>query len=389
MFVYIFIFSFLFLFVGCSNVASGIEKYLHGVKVRVLLKKASDKQCIVITSGAWELWAGEKRLQFVPTASQIRLFVHNRKVGIQNLAWDMVRLVPVQGSYFQIGECLYKGELIVRVVEQKLHVVNCLNIETYLEGVVPFEMPGSWPEAALAAQAVIARSYALFEMGKNSGKLYDVVDTVASQVYKGIPHTLSQNDYAKIQRVVQGTHGQVLLYNNALFKTFFHSTCGGHTANGAEVFGYDRISPLSGVCCSYCKDSKHFNWSFSLNVSQWQVFLLTLLKVFNASAPVQKMHCVSHPKNHRMLQLEFLLTDGKKIVIPASKFREILGTNVLKSTLFSMQFTSEGVLFQGKGYGHGVGLCQWGAKGLADKGHAYDDILNFYYPGACIYSLWK
>ena len=248
--------------------------------------------------------------------------------------------------------------------------VRQVPLEQYVAGVVHSEMPSSWPAEALKAQAVAVRTYVLWQRKRRSGQRYHVRSDVLDQVYGG-----RVDSDSPASRAAAATRGQVLVWSGELAHTYFHATCGDHTASAQEVWG--QAQPyLGGVRCGFCRDAgKQFRWSVHVDKSELSRAL--------------KQTGVGHVKNLRMgsrfpsgrLQTVRVMGRGSKD-IPATKLRALLGYNRLFSTWITrIQPTSQGVTCTGQGHGHGVGMCQWGARGMAQQGSIAKQILAHYYPG--------
>jgi stage II sporulation protein D len=199
-------------------------------------------------------------------------------------------------------------------------------------------------------------------------------------VYGGIP---KETPYARA--IVRSTNGIVLLYQNTLFKTFFHSTCGGHTASVSQVFPYPDITPLSGRFCPFCQGSKYFDWEFEADLAT----LNLMVKDFKLTEPFMGFAPGQRDQGGRFVTLELYYGQNQKKAISAVDIRKYFKEAKLRSTFFAMKATPNGILFQGHGWGHGVGMCQVGAAAMGEKGFSASEILQFYYPGANIYCLWK
>ncbi len=277
---------------------------------------------------------------------------------------------PVDSSTFEIHwkgrKRKYPGMLRVRAESDQLVLLNVLPLETYVSGVVSAEMPESWPLPALRAQAVLARTLALKGGDHPGGRLCDLTHC---QVYAG-----DRNSDAV--HVAQETRGQVLTYRGALIQPLFHSTCGGERASNATIFGGAALPYLQEGTDPYCDGSPHAaGWSVRVLESELahalDVDQLKRLEVIEQSQGgwVARISRDGFP----MTGYRFWQAVGKQ-----------LGWGVLKSMRFNVRHEDNAYVFEGKGLGHGVGLCQWGAKGQADKGIPHARILGSYYPGTTI-----
>ena len=381
---FIFLF-FLFCLCGCRRKKPKIFSIKTEPLIRVLLVHASDKKSASIaTTGSYEIL--DKDYNVISKGKKFfRARISARKghiwIGLKKYAKKEIWLQTPSNSKIIVNKKTYYGDLRCFVGKSgKLQVVNILAMEPYIACVLGGEMPLNWHQNALRAQTIIARTYALYEKLHNKKENFDVYDTVRSQVYRGI--IAESDDYA--HAITKSTQGQVLLYKNALFKCFFHSTCGGHTTNAAPVFGYSDITPLSGRKCPFCQTGKYYNWQYHATHQE----LSDMMKKLKIPFALTGLSLGKKNKYGRLESIWVHYKKGKK-EIPASTIRSILGTSRLRSTFFVIGRSPNGVIFQGRGWGHGVGMCQVGAKEMGDRGFSCEDILRFYYPGADIYTLWK
>ncbi len=289
----------------------------------------------------------------------------------------------------RVGDGFYEGWLEVLVPEEgsPWRLVNRLPLERYLLGVVPGEMPAdSYPRHALGAQAVAARTYALFHiLTRPSDTRIHVHSDDRSQVYLGggAPHP-------RVVEAVDQTHGQVLLYEGKVFESFYHSTCGGATRGVEDWFGGDPIAPLSSVSCGGCSSSKYFRWDARLaeaklrealgSICRRHRIVLGELLALEPVDPSPGGHCAFVRVVHERGSFE----------VDADRFRRACSTAgiTLRSTSFFAERKGDEFAFFGRGWGHGVGLCQVGAKGYAEQQARYRSILARYYPGSEISTLW-
>ena len=282
--------------------------------------------------------------------------------------------MPGRDAAIALGGTGYRGSIIVRAKGDTIDLINSVMMESYLGGVVGSEMPLSWSEAALGAQVIAARTYALNEVAGSRRDGFDVHDTDASQVYHGM-----KNENEKARRVVEATRGQYLVFEGKVLKAFFSSTCGGHTASAASVFGGSEIRPLAGSECGACSASKWHRWTVDFPVAT------IATKLAQAGYPVKgdirQIEVVNPGPGGHGTEVKVVSTEESKRV-PAGKFRGALGYSELRSTAFTATREDDSFRFEGRGWGHGVGLCQYGAEGLAKRGKTTREIVEPYYPGA-------
>ena len=260
----------------------------------------------------------------------------------------------------------YPGMLRARAERDRLILTNELPLESYVTGVVSAEMPDYWPSDALRAQAVLARTLAL-RGGNHPGST--LCDLTHCQAYAGQlnPRAL---------RAVRDTAGQALTYHGGLIQPLFHSTCGGERAANATIFGGGALPYLQEGSDPYCAGSPHAGgWSARILPSE----LAQALGV----AQVERLDVRTRDAGGWVAELS---QDGR--LMSGYRFWQAVGSRlgwgVLKSMRFTVRRERDAFLFEGKGLGHGVGLCQWGARGRAEQGLPYPRILDAYYPGTAI-----
>ncbi|MFC1512774.1 SpoIID/LytB domain-containing protein, partial [bacterium] len=223
-----------------------------------------------------------------------------------------------------------------------------------------------------------ARTFSLHNLGRHKESGFDLCDDVHCQVYGGL-----DAEALKSNKAVDMTAGEVLVYKNKLAEVFYHSTCGGYTANVLNVWnGSRRIDYLSGRRCGFCKNSSHYNWDIFLSFKE-------LEKMFTKKGysvkPIQKAKISSFTRSGRVKKIVFMYKGGT-LSLKGTEFRALAGYFKLKSTMFKIYNKKDGIKIIGHGFGHGVGLCQTGAKTMAGKRYSYKSILEYYYPGTEIKS---
>lgn len=287
---------------------------------------------------------------------------------------------PPPGTTLAHGGRRYRGQLVLRVVDgsgpgapARIEVVNRVALEEYLLGVLPGEMPDRFAEHARMAQAIAARSYALAEMAERG---FVHADT-RSQVYDGLDGETSAGS-----RAVRSTEGQVLLHDGGPITAWFHSTCGGQTTPARTVFANAPPTWLAApVACPDCTHSPVYAWTRRVPVARLAAALGLPFPPRSIATDVD-----SYPGRARLVVLA--TPDGPR-ASPATTLRAALSQGValgaqLLSTLWTHAPHREGdaFVFRGRGWGHGVGLCQYGADGYARRGANYVAILERYYPEA-------
>ncbi len=264
----------------------------------------------------------------------------------------------------------YRGMFELSVQNGKLLVVNQLPLEQYLVGVINSEISSTWPMESIKAQAVIARTFAVAKRKERSKALYHLESTVMDQAYEG-----SDEEDSRAARGVVETEGEVLTYNGTVIQAFYHANSGGRTEASQNVWGIS-LPYLQGVECQYGLTSTTSSWEQSLPLSKIEAALKSF-KIYGLS------DIKPGPRNNRgRLRNVVLVTERGNVTLLATKFRMAVGSTVIKSTNFTLRVDGGTAYFNGSGYGHGVGLCQYGAKQRALDGFKYDEILTYYYPGA-------
>lgn len=255
-------------------------------------------------------------------------------------------------------------------------IVNTVPLEQYLYSVVSREMPYSWPQAALEAQAIVARTYVL--QRSNPARAYDLVPSEADQVYTGM-----DAEHAQSSAAVDATAGEVLRYGGAFAQVLYSSCCGGHTESNSDAWGGKPLVYLAGVECTYCTASPWFTWSQEIAAAR---VLNALAAQIGTVGPLTAVSLDDPDGSGRARFWNFTGQTGTARV-KAEDVRRALGTRTLPSLLvrsLSLTQADQRVNIEGGGLGHGVGLCQWGARGMALAGAGAQAILAYYYPGTGI-----
>ena len=287
-----------------------------------------------------------------------------------------IRVEPVLDRDLFLNEYQFRGSLdILKNEKDDLAVVNGLDMESYLYGVLPHEVASWWPLQALKAQSVAARTYARYEMSKRKKYDYDLKSDTSSQVYKG-----SGREKERTNRAVNQTAGKVLTYEGKLFPTYFHATCGGQTAAAQELWDIELPPLAGGQKCSYCRISPHFDWKSKLPLAAIEQIMIQNKRPVGQ---ILGLEIITQTPSGRAGSIRVKGTTGV-FIMAAKDFRIWVGGNNLRSTNFTVSIKDDEAIFVGKGWGHGVGLCQWGALGQALLGKSYQEILTYYYPGSKI-----
>ena len=341
----------------------------------------------------------EARFEEVGVSINIRTAAGKIAVGGHFVTGKAAIILPDDPHIFNLNGDDYRGKLklIINPDGNSFDAVNLVPLEPYLASVVGAEMPNYWEPAALAAQAIAARTYCLYiKKHFGSKRTWDVRKTQANQVYLGVSTESTQTWNA-----VYRTYGQVLVCkhpagNEDIFPTYYSSTCGGHTENSKHVFG-DSFEPLVGVPCPYCKEvakPSFFFWpmaqfdkaTVTTNLSRRYSSLKRLGKITNI-IPVKQSN---YGKFSRLTLVKLLGSTGKSASLRAEDLRLTIDPtgNKIKSTICQIiNMGDKWAFLSGRGYGHGVGMCQCGAQGMARGGKTARRILSYYYPGSKILTI--
>ncbi|HEY9646146.1 MAG TPA: SpoIID/LytB domain-containing protein [Chroococcidiopsis sp.] len=315
----------------------------------------------------------------LPANSAIELSEEAGRITVGDWQAGAVWVEPDQDGLVYIGDNWYRGRVLVVRTGSGLTAVNYVDLEQYLYSVVGGEMPTNWNLEALKSQAVAARSYVLYQRQSNANTVFDVGDTTRWQVYEGI-----KEEAPSTRAAVDQTRGQVLTYNGQIIEAVFHSSSGGRTENVEDVWSsplpylrsvqdYDQIAPV-------------YQWSETIPADR-------LRQLVTGVGNIISMVPEETTPNGRIVSMRVVGDAGTR-TISGNDLRSALN---LRSTLFSVVpqmgnvASANGAVslphsFQivGRGFGHGLGMSQWGALGLAQQGYNYQQILTHYYTGAVL-----
>lgn len=354
--------------------ADGVSK---SIEVRIMIYSNSQKINIKTYGNVYvtEEKTGEK---YILLEDSIYEVTPNNKDYIylsqQKLYSPIILENANPSSYIVINSQKYRGKFKIINTDSNLRMIEFVDIERYLWGVLGPEMGMSWPIEALKAQAVAARTYTLASLNRKAE--YDMTNTTNDQVYTGF-----ENISPQIISAVNETRGEVLTYKDKVFFAYYHANSGGHTTTPSGAWNSDIILPLRGVKDPYYKNSKHSKWITYISNDDILNFINS--KGYNAFK-IKDITIYSKDRSGRAIKLSFK-TDRGNVKLEVKDLRNYIGTSDIKSTFItSIQKMKSGFKVYGKGWGHGVGLCQEGAREMADRGFNYKKILQFYYPGSKI-----
>jgi len=353
----------LFILVYPSVVAGGFLKQPETVRV-ALIKGAEN----VRLDGIGVLATDENG---EPLREASPFYVSRAKGGLSVNGKQVRRLTITSPLFITVGGKKYRGVMEVSPADKGILVVNELPLEDYLVGLINCEISSQWPMEAVKAQAVVARSYAMYQKEARKNSAYQLEATVMDQVYDGC-----DIEDSRAARGVAETSGEVLTYENKVIQAFYHSSCGGHTEASENVWGIP-LPYLQGVDCAYCLTSPSSRWEQAIPLKKIE----SLLKDNGYQAgDLREIRTGGKNRSGRVTDVTLISSTGH-LTISAVNLRKAIGYGVIKSTNFEIRMAGDKVFFTGTGNGHGVGLCQWGAKQRALEGFDYREILSYYYPG--------
>ncbi|MBI2419408.1 MAG: SpoIID/LytB domain-containing protein [Ignavibacteriales bacterium] len=305
---------------------------------------------------------------------------------------DEFILQPVDSNgSIEYNNRTYPGKLRFKRINNEIFVINNVALEPYVQGVVVPELGkvDSNTTAAIEAMAVCARTYAANKLAEFSPN-YDIEASTQDQVYHGKSKNLMYNKY------VENTKGQILTFQSELAKVFYHACCGGLTEDAQNVFKVEALPYLCSVKDgepAYCSDSPVFQWKEEYTEPEFLELLIQagFLKVRNHES-ISKIEISETFPSGRTKTLSILMSDGSSILIPSELIRPVIrrksNKGILRTNFIDISIADDAsekrIIIKGRGNGHGVGMCQWGAMGMAKKGVSYMDILAHYYPGTNI-----
>ena len=303
---------------------------------------------------------GRKIGELLPLKGEIAQ-AENNAIKFGDVRVGELWVVPQQGGYVWIGDRWYRGAVQVILDGKQLIAIDRVDLEQYLYSVLGAEMSKDFPAEALKAQAVAARTYALYRSRAATKKLFDVDCTQDSQVYRGLTSEANTT-----QAAVDATKGQILTYHGKPILAVFHSASGGHTENVEDIWS-DKMPYLRGVP-DYDLGTPGYEWSRTFTASQ----LSQMLKV----KKIQAISADRLTQYGSVVSLKIIGDEEKTLT--GSQIRTTLK---LRSLRFTISPTPDGYVFNGRGYGHALGMSQWGAYSMAQQGMTYATILAHYYSG--------
>lgn len=306
------------------------------------------------------------------SGSTMTIAIHHGKFFINTIRYDGEQLfvVPVDGPV-TFNDNSYKGAFLITRSHDSLLLMNCLDLEDYVFSVLRTESWPGWPLEINKVFAIACRSYAIaMIMRSKSSKLpYHIKNTNVHQTYTGM------HENPIVQQAVEQTRGVFLAYDNKPVIAMFDACCGGVVPASIKDFNFSGAPYLARpYACTYCRDCKLYAWQAEYQSN-------TLASLLKKNAPrLKKIRDIKVTKKDKAgLVQQVALRDGKDSAAVTGK-QIYSSLKKVKSYCFTVQKRADSIIFKGRGYGHHLGLCQWGAREMVRRGKNYRDILQFYYP---------
>ena len=405
-----FLFFFIFLICVLNNLdAQNLERAVEFGKnpmVRVLILSTNQPVTIsvppqTILKNHWlnKRFKTDTTFQIISKKESFAIQFKGFSLQIQ----DSICIIPDSQSISGINGKKYRGAFYIYKNETGIEIVNVLDIEYYLMSVIPAEIGnGRKPNdyQAVMAQAVSARTFTMDKILNNRSKSlrYDLLASTFDQVYEGI-----SSENPSYESILSETRGLVAAYKNELIQSLYHSTCGGQTENSESIWGGKSFDYLRSVYCgdgqqNFCSISPYFKWEKELQISGRETRLksnlqnrgkIDSLDIFFHSNKIQDFRISKRDSSGRVAEIT-IRSDKKNLTVKGDYVRWLFADDtgaILPSNWFS--FTADKLPnqkisklhFKGRGFGHGLGMCQWGAIGMSRLGYNYSQILRFYYRG--------
>jgi len=334
------------------------------LEMRVAIREGASEVIVGTSSPGMIRDQQGQQIAQVPQGRSLTVAAQGSQVKAANSVGSSFWVEPGPDGFVFISDRWYRGRVLVMSNGSGVTAINYVDLEHYLYSVVGSEMPTSWPLEALKAQAVAARSYALNKRQQARNPHYDVGGTTTWQVYRGL-----EQEAQSTQAAVEGTRGQVLTHNGQVIEAVFHSSSGGHTENVEDVWS-QPLPYLRGVQ-DFDAGAPVYQWTRTFSLDEFSRLMPSVGRLISATP--QR----STPRGRvREIQLQ---GDRGSMVMTGNDLRNALD---LRSTLFSIAIAGDTVQISGRGFGHGIGMSQWGAHNMAAQGYTYQQILGHYYQGA-------
>ncbi len=368
--------------------------YLDAWNQALTVKDKGFDAFVAAVNGTFKIWVGtygteQEALDQLKPVTQgvgvegIVLYPHARRILLR--LWDNRTWITVQDNdnylgiyphdptkYIAINGTQYRGNLrFDRRTDSDMTAINYVGLEEYLYGVVPKEVTPTWNAEVVKAQAVMARSFAASNMNKFASYGFNLDDTTTSQVYAGVAA-----EHPSSNAAVDATAGQVVTYQGEAVPVYYFATSGGHTESVENVWGGEALPYMRGVPDPYENPEEATNYTWTKTLSKEEVKQALADSGVNIG-DITAIEVLSYSDAGRALSTRITGTEGTKDYA----YENIRFPFGLPSHQFTVTLEGDTFTFTGKGWGHGAGLSQWGAKGMADNGYSYDQIIKHYFTG--------
>ncbi len=368
---------FLFFIILCTP-GYGASTSSPLIRVKILKDKSRVE---VRATGSYSIRALNlaRELSFPSSHSALTIEASQQGIRASGEIWGREVLIRPEGgnSLIRVDSRRYRGQIIVQQKGSLLEVINELPLEEYLWGVIKAEISPAWPRACVLAFTIAARTYALKKLQDSSSRTtgYHVSSEQEDQVYRGV----EGEDSLSRERVNQ-TRGKVLTYLGEIIEAKYHACCGGYSASLGDVWGGEGYPYLVAKPNNFCSKSPYFSWEFKIEAEKLRELLKEKGLILGR---LYRIRLLEFDQSRRVKRVEIQHQEGKT-ELTGTKLRELVGAGNLRSTLFTVKRFAADFFFKGRGWGHGVGLCQEGAKVMGEQGYTYEEILEFYYPGTLV-----
>ncbi len=308
------------------------------------------------------------------------------KQGLKS-EWVKAERLRITGKMLRIAGTAVPYSLeVVTGAKSGLDVVASLDLETYLLGVLPAEMPASWPLEALKAQAVASRTFALRSANERKSRSFDVDSTVMDQVYTFLHGSQKHPEWReRIRRAVAETKGEILhTQSGDILKAFFSADCGCQSEDPAYVWG--AVEDIESIRDPSCNSRPVKRWRALVHEETLHRNFRQVLKL-RPTEVIESIQIKGRTPSGRVAEVLAFVRENEAIKVKSftsQKFRQMIGFDKILSTNFKLSWESKVLKIEGQGSGHAVGLCQTGAKTLAETQHSYRSILKIFYPKAVL-----
>lgn len=339
------------------------------VEMRVAIEKNVSQLKVGSSTSAIVVDGAGKKIGELSPMSALSATTDSNRIKLEGVDAGEITIQPTGDGYVWIGDRWYRGRARLVRDGDGITAINQVDLEKYLYSVVGAEAIASWPLEALKAQAVAARSYALYKRSTAGNSLYDVDTTVGTQAYQGL-----NTEYTTTHQAVNGTTGQIMTYEGHVILAAFHSSSGGHTENVEDV--WTSPLPYLRAVVDYDQQSPVFQWNKVFSISE-------VSSLISGIGNLKTMIPQETTPHGRVVTMK-VVGDRGTTTVTGVQLRKVLD---LRSTLFRIKTDGNRLQVYGRGFGHGLGLSQWGAYYLAKNGVNYRQILGHYYQHASLSQL--